>query len=79
MNKQKVEHTFEESFCKLLFRKQINKLFFKYCELRFKVNYQKQISMTDHIRFIDSERLKAKLLELFSEKEKALVIDNNSC
>jgi hypothetical protein len=63
-NGQEEEHILEDSICRPLIGIRDSKPFFKFCKICPKVEFQNLISMENHIRLADSERHKAKLLEM---------------
>jgi len=63
-NGQEEDHSLEESICRPLIGKQIYKPFFYYCKICPKVEFLSLESIEHHIKFKDTERHKAKLLEM---------------
>ena len=62
-NGQEEEHTLEDSICRPLIGKQINKPFFHYCKICSKVEFLSLENIEHHIRYNDPKIHKAKLLE----------------
>jgi hypothetical protein len=67
-NGQTEEHSLEDSLCRPLIGIRDYKPFFKYCKICPKVEFLYLKSMEDHIRLADSEKHKAKLLELLAKE-----------
>ena len=63
-NGQVENHTLEDSICRPLIGKQINKPFFHYCKICSKVEFLSLESIEHHIRYKGPKIHKAKLLEM---------------